>query len=69
MSSDTQPPPQRLKKLEFTLPTRAIVLPSALCLFGFALGLVRGGRTTSLRFLAENAHRPPRTKQARSLTS
>jgi len=30
---------------------------------GSAIGIMRGGREASLRFLAENAHRPPRTVQ------
>jgi len=30
---------------------------------GTAIGLVRGSRAAGLRFLAENAHRPPTTVQ------
>jgi hypothetical protein len=30
---------------------------------GTAIGLVRGSRAAALRFLAENAHRPPTTVQ------
>lgn len=61
VESEPKPEPERI---QLHLPTRAFLLPGCLGLFGFALGIVRGGRATSLRFLAENAHRPPRTKQA-----
>ena len=30
---------------------------------GAAIGLIRGGRQTAWRFLEENAHRPPRTRE------
>lgn len=36
-------------------------LPGAAMLVGTTIGLVRGARRASLRFLAENAHRPPKT--------
>ena len=32
-------------------------------LVGTAIGIVRGSRAAGLRFLAENAHRPPRTME------
>lgn len=38
-------------------------LPGAAMLVGTTIGLFRGSRLASLRFLAENAHRPPKTLQ------
>ena len=38
-----------------------LVLPVVCASAGMALGVYRGGRLASLRFLAENAHRAPRT--------
>jgi len=45
------------------IPPRLILLPGAAILAGTVIGLVRGSRRVSLQFLAENAHRPPRTVQ------
>jgi hypothetical protein len=38
-----------------------VVLPVVCASVGMALGFYRGGRMASLRFLAENAHRAPKT--------
>jgi hypothetical protein len=38
-------------------------VPGAAILVGTAIGLVRGSRRAGLQFLAENAHRPPKTLQ------
>jgi len=38
-----------------------LVLPVVCASVGMALGFYRGGRMASLRFLAENAHRAPKT--------
>ncbi|THV05510.1 hypothetical protein K435DRAFT_602763, partial [Dendrothele bispora CBS 962.96] len=41
--------------------SRAVALPLTAFAVGATIGFVRGARATGLRFLAENAHRPPRT--------
>ncbi|KAH7887954.1 hypothetical protein F5I97DRAFT_1864450 [Phlebopus sp. FC_14] len=41
--------------------SRYFVLPASAALMGTLIGAVRGSRMASLRFLAENAHRPPTT--------
>lgn len=45
------------------LHSRYFVLPVSAAILGTLIGVVRGSRRASLRFLAENAHRPPRTVQ------
>ncbi|KAI0068801.1 hypothetical protein BV25DRAFT_1791704 [Artomyces pyxidatus] len=45
------------------VPPRFYMVPGAAVFVGTALGLVRGSRAMGLRFLAENAHRPPTTIQ------
>ena len=45
------------------LPERLLVLPPAAFALGAFVGLSRGGSRARLRFLAENAHRPPTTVQ------
>jgi len=45
------------------LPQRLLVLPPAAFALGAFVGLSRGGSRARLRFLAENAHRPPTTVQ------
>ncbi|KAH9482608.1 Serine/threonine-protein kinase SCH9 [Psilocybe cubensis] len=42
---------------------RMVWVPAMAVTTGAAIGLMRGGREASLRFLAENAHRPPTTVQ------
>ncbi|KAG2339907.1 hypothetical protein BDR05DRAFT_938537 [Suillus weaverae] len=43
------------------LKSRYFILPASAALVGVFIGAVRGSRLASLRFLAENAHRPPKT--------
>ncbi|TFY83935.1 hypothetical protein EWM64_g51 [Hericium alpestre] len=43
------------------IPSRFYILPGGAMALGTAIGLVRGSRAAGLRFLAENAHRPPKT--------
>lgn len=45
------------------LHSRYFVLPVSAAILGTLIGAVRGSRRASLRFLAENAHRPPTTVQ------
>lgn len=49
--------------IHITIPERYYLLPSAALIAGTSIGLVRGSRQASLRFLAENVHRPPTTVQ------
>ncbi|KIY65446.1 hypothetical protein CYLTODRAFT_424353 [Cylindrobasidium torrendii FP15055 ss-10] len=44
-------------------PPRLLSLAPAAFLITASLGFIRSARASSLRYLAENAHRPPRTKQ------
>ncbi|KAI9574916.1 hypothetical protein HD554DRAFT_127602 [Boletus coccyginus] len=45
------------------LHSRYFILPASAAIMGTVIGAVRGSRRASLRFLAENAHRPPTTVQ------
>jgi hypothetical protein len=49
------------KAIYLTVPPRLLILPGAAVIVGTVIGLMRGSRRVSLQFLAENAHRPPRT--------
>jgi len=49
--------------IRVNIPQRVLLVPGTAFVVGSAIGLVRGGRTASLQFLAENAHRPPKTVQ------
>ena len=49
--------------IRLTIPERYYLLPGAAIIAGTTIGLVRGSRKASLRFLAENVHRPPTTVQ------
>lgn len=49
--------------IRLSIPPRLMVVPATAFIVGCAIGMVRGGRNASLRFLAENAHRPPTTVQ------
>ncbi|EPQ59393.1 hypothetical protein GLOTRDRAFT_24616, partial [Gloeophyllum trabeum ATCC 11539] len=49
------------RQIHLNIPSRLYTLPGLSFLLGTMIGVQRGGRTASLRFLAENAHRPPRT--------
>lgn len=51
------------KEVRMNVPHRMMVVPLAGMIVGAAIGIMRGGRAASLRFLAENAHRAPRTVQ------
>ncbi|KAJ6539121.1 hypothetical protein B0H19DRAFT_1078301 [Mycena capillaripes] len=46
-----------------TLPPRLYTVPLGAVLLGSVIGVNRGARLASLRFLAENAHRMPRTQK------
>ncbi|CAE6434426.1 unnamed protein product [Rhizoctonia solani] len=50
-------------KIRINVPARYYLVPGACLTTGFVLGLARGARQASLRFLAENAHRRPTTVQ------
>lgn len=50
-------------KLRINIPQRFYLVPAACFTTGFVLGITRGARQASLRFLAENAHRRPTTVQ------
>ena len=56
---ETTPPLQD----HYQIPSSFFLLPLGSAGVGMIIGLRRGGRTAQLRFLAENAHRQPRTKQ------
>lgn len=51
------------ESIHLTIPPRMYQIPLTAVGVGCALGIMRGGRAASLRFLAENAHRPPKTVQ------
>ncbi|EIW62059.1 uncharacterized protein TRAVEDRAFT_57175 [Trametes versicolor FP-101664 SS1] len=50
-----------LAAIRIDIPERFYLLPGAALIVGTTIGLYRGSRTASLRFLAENAHRAPKT--------
>jgi hypothetical protein len=49
--------------IHLTIPPRFYLVPGAAVIVGSAIGLMRGSQAASLRFLAENVHRPPTTVQ------
>lgn len=51
------------RAIHLDIPPRMYQVPLTAVGVGCALGIMRGGRAASLRFLAENAHRPPKTVQ------
>jgi len=51
------------ESIRLAVPPRYLVLPGATALTGLSIGLIRGARAASWRFLAENAHRAPTTVQ------
>jgi hypothetical protein len=51
------------RAIHLTIPPRMYQIPLTAVGLGCAIGIMRGGRAASLRFLAENAHRPPKTVQ------
>ncbi|KAG9101024.1 hypothetical protein FRC06_003451 [Ceratobasidium sp. 370] len=50
-------------KIRVNVPQRYYLVPCACATAGVVLGIARGARQASLRFLAENAHRRPTTVQ------
>lgn len=59
---DTSAVPAR-RTIALTVPTSLLVLPTSAAIVGMIIGMSRGGSRARLRFLAENAHRPPTTVQ------
>ncbi|KAH9966045.1 hypothetical protein BC827DRAFT_1125255 [Russula dissimulans] len=53
--------PSSQDSIHVEIPPRFYLLPGGAVCIGTAIGLVRGSRAAGLRFLAENAHRPPTT--------
>ncbi|PPQ68852.1 hypothetical protein CVT26_001686 [Gymnopilus dilepis] len=51
------------RSIRLTIPQRIIAVCGTAFVVGATIGTMRGGRAASLRFLAENAHRPPTTVQ------
>ncbi|KAF8076148.1 hypothetical protein FPV67DRAFT_399857 [Lyophyllum atratum] len=51
------------KVIRINISPRFYLVPGAAFIVGSAIGIVRGSRQASLRFLAENVHRPPTTVQ------
>ncbi|KAF9485395.1 hypothetical protein BDN70DRAFT_771148, partial [Pholiota conissans] len=51
------------RQIHLNIPQRMLTVPGTAFVVGSAIGIMRGGRTASLQFLAENAHRPPTTVQ------
>jgi len=49
------------EEIKVNVPRRVVMVPMAGMIMGGAIGVMRGGRAASLRFLAENAHRAPKT--------
>jgi len=49
--------------IRLTIPPRFYLVPGAALVVGSVIGIARGSRAASLRFLAENVHRPPTTVQ------
>ncbi|QRV73035.1 Serine/threonine-protein kinase [Ceratobasidium sp. AG-Ba] len=50
-------------KIRINVPQQWYLVPGACATAGVVLGIARGARQASLRFLAENAHRRPTTVQ------
>ncbi|EKM59150.1 uncharacterized protein PHACADRAFT_249398 [Phanerochaete carnosa HHB-10118-sp] len=55
--------PNKPRQIRINIPPRFYLLPGTAILLGTTIGLFRGSRRASLRFLAENVHRPPTTVQ------
>jgi len=49
--------------IRVTIPSKYYRLPVTMMIAGGTLGMFRGGRRESWRFLAENAHQAPTTVQ------
>lgn len=52
-----------VSKVFINLPTNLLIIPPTAAMIGLIIGMSRGGSRARLRFLAENAHRQPRTVQ------
>lgn len=63
LSQNPNPNPNDSYSIHLEIPPRFYLLPGGAMCVGTAIGLVRGSRAAGLRFLAENAHRPPTTVQ------
>jgi len=63
MSTEDEVPPEGAYDVTPILHSRYFILPVSAAIMGTLIGAVRGSRQASLRFLAENAHRPPTTVQ------
>ncbi|KAI0053027.1 hypothetical protein FA95DRAFT_1531808 [Auriscalpium vulgare] len=65
MSSTTIGKPSKSPDAPYSIhveiPERFYTVPMGAVLVGTVIGMVRGARAVKLRFLAENAHRPPTT--------
>ncbi|PSR74984.1 hypothetical protein PHLCEN_2v9398 [Hermanssonia centrifuga] len=59
-TDDDAPKPRQIR---INVPDRYYLLPGTAVVLGITIGLFRGSRAASLRFLAENVHRPPTTVQ------
>lgn len=59
--SAQQPEDTSASEFRFDIPPRYLILASGCGVLGMSLGLIRGSRAEGMRFLAENAHRPPTT--------
>lgn len=59
-ADDSSPKPNQIR---INIPQRFYLLPGTAVILGTTIGLFRGSRRASLRFLAENVHRPPTTVQ------
>ena len=62
-TDDVEDGPAKPEPIRISINPRFYQLPGAALLVGTAIGLARGSRRAGLRFLAENAHRPPKTLQ------
>ncbi|KAL7421736.1 hypothetical protein Q5752_003507 [Cryptotrichosporon argae] len=56
-------PSSSTSRIALHVPPGLLVLPPAAALAGALIGMSRGGTRAKLRFLAENAHRQPKTVQ------
>ena len=63
MSSVQDDSEQKKDAIRIKIPERYYLLPGTAVIVGTTIGLFRGSRRESLRFLAENVHRPPTTVQ------
>ena len=55
--------PNAEDSISLHVPTSLLLLPPTAALIGMGIGMSRGGSRARLRFLAENAHRQPKTVQ------